>query len=45
MSCVRRVVGATRSLVNATSLKPECVRELHGRLPVPVLIYISETMV
>ena len=39
-----RVVGAIRSLVNASGLQIECARVLHESLLVPVLMYGSETM-
>ena len=39
------VLGASRSLVSARGLKPECVRVLHEMSLVPVLIYGSETMI
>ena len=41
----RRVVGAIRSLVNASGLQLECARVLHDSLLVPVLMYSSETMI
>ena len=40
----RMVVGAIRSLVNARDLQLEYARFLHETLPVPVLMYASETM-
>ena len=40
----RRVAGAIRSLVNARDLQLECARVLHETLVVPVLMYVSETM-
>ena len=41
----RRVVGAIRSLVNASGLQLECARVLHESLLMPVLMYGSETMI
>ena len=40
----RRVVGAIRSLVNASVLQFECARVLHETVLVPVLTCGSETM-
>ena len=40
----RRVVGAIRSLVNASDLQLGCARVLHETLLVPVLMYGCETM-
>ena len=45
MASVRKVVGATRSLVNARSLKFECARVLNESLLVPHLTYGSEKMI
>ena len=44
MASGRRVVSAIRSLVNARDLQLECARASHETLFVPVLIYVSETM-
>ena len=41
----RMVVGAIRSLVNASDLQLGCDRVLHETLLVPVLMYDSETMI
>ena len=41
----RRVACAIRPLVKARSLELECARVLHESLLVPVLTYVSETMV
>ena len=41
----RRVGGAIRCLVNARSLQLESARVFHESLPMPVLIYGSETMI
>ena len=39
----RKVAGVIRSFANARSLQLDCARVLHEILPVPVLIYSSET--
>ena len=39
------VAGAIRSLMNPRSLQLECATVLHEALFVPVLFYISKTMV
>ena len=44
MASGRRIVGAIKSLVNARDLQLECDRVLHATLLVPVLMYVSETM-
>ena len=41
---MKRVAGATRSLVNTRDLQLECARVLHETLLIPVLMYFSETM-
>ena len=41
----RRVIGATRSLVNAYSLQLECAKVLHESLLVPLLTHGRETMI
>ena len=41
----KKVVGATRSLVNAKSIQPECVNAPHEGLLVPVLMYWTTTVV
>ena len=38
------MAGAIRSLVNGRDLQLECVRFLNETLLVPVLTYVSETM-
>ena len=45
MASERRIAGAIRSLVNATSLGRECARALHESLLMPALTYGSETMI
>ena len=45
VQCSRRVVGAIRSLVNASGLQLECVRVLHETLLMPVFMYGSETTI
>ena len=45
MTSGRKVVGLIRSLVNGRVLQLECAKVLHERLLVPVLLYVSETMV
>ena len=40
----RRAAGAIRSLVNARDLQRECTRIFHETLLLPVLMYVSETM-
>ena len=40
----KRVAGAIRSLVNCRDLQLECARVLHETLFVPLLMYVSETM-
>ena len=40
----RRVKGVIRSVVNTRYLQLECARVLHETLLVPVLMYVSETM-
>ena len=44
VASARRVVGAIRFLVNARYLQFECSRVLHVTMLVPVLMYVSETM-
>ena len=41
----RKVTGAIRSLVNARCLQIECARMIHEGLPLPLLLYASETMI
>ena len=43
--CRRRVAGDIMSLVNARSLQVECAMVLYESLLVPVLTYVSETMI
>ena len=45
VSSGRKVGSPIRSLVNARSLQIEGVRMLHEALFMPVLLYVSETMV
>ena len=44
MESGRRVVDAIMPLVNARDLQLECARVLHERLPVPVRMYGTKTM-
>ena len=41
----RRVAGAISYLVNASGLELECARVLYEILLVPILTYVSETMI
>ena len=41
----RRIAGTIRSLVNDRGFQLECTRVLHESVLVPVLIYVSETMI
>ena len=41
----RRGAGGIRSLVNARGFQLECASILHESLLMPVLIYVSETMI
>src|SRR5678815_5674263 len=41
----RKVAGTINSLVNVKGLSLECARVLHEGMLLPVLLYISETMV
>ena len=41
----RRVAGVVRFPVNIRSLQLECAKVLHESLLVPVLIYVSDTMI
>ena len=41
----RKVAGAIRSLINVRSLQLECARVLHEALLVPVMSYVSETII
>ena len=45
MASERKVAVVIRSLVNARDLQFECTRVLHETLPVPALLYVSETMI
>ena len=40
-----KIVGGTRSSVNARGLQLECTRMLHKAMFLPVLLYASETMI
>ena len=44
MASGRKVADALRYLVRARDLQLECVRALHEKLLVPVLMYGSETV-
>ena len=41
----RKVVGAIRFQINAMGLQFECARGLHQGWVVPILLYVSETMI
>ena len=41
----RKFAGVIRSLVNARGLQLKCARVLHEALLVPVLMYVSETVI
>ena len=41
----RRLAGVIRSQVNVTGLRLECAMVLHESLLVPVLMYVSDTMI
>ena len=43
--CSRKVAGPIRSVINDRDLQLECGSVLHETLLVPVLVYVSETIV